>query len=114
MISFAEIASNGISRSNKFILGVRIACTLIFIPFGTLTVLAGLNLDNLWTLADVLNIICVFFNVPVLLIGFKYVKKAIDNFQTGEGTITSEMLGIDVPYWDEKAKAAKARGNVSQ
>ena len=37
-----------------------------------------------------------------------YVKRATRHFDLGDGTpFTSDVVGIDVPLWDEKAKEEK-------
>lgn len=103
MIIFAEIAANRISKSNKFIKTIRMIGALVFVPFGALSVLAGLELSNLWYISDLGNILIVFANLPLIHIGSKYAFKATEHFKKNDGTLfSSKVIGIDCPYWDEK------------
>ena len=78
---------------------------LFVIAFGVLTNIAGLDLSALWNLSDFANILIAYCNLPLLYLGFKYVKRATAHFDQQDGTpFTSEIAGIDVPTWDEKAK----------
>ncbi len=100
MILFAEISGNFISRSKKFITFIRSIGALIFVPFGCLTVLAGLELGNLWYISDLVNIIVVYANVPILLLGSNLVFKALDNYnKTNGGKFCSLDIGIETEYW---------------
>ena len=102
-ISFAEICAKRISTNKTFINCIRILC-LVVISFGVLTNIAGLDLSALWNLSDFANILITYCNLPLLYLGFKYVKRATDHFDKKDGTpFTSEVAGIDVPVWDEKA-----------
>jgi len=102
MISFAEISANFLSRRPGFILGIRILGSLVFVPFGALTVLAGLELSNLWNLSDLMNIIMVFLNVPILLVGGHWVYKALQHYrQTDGGRFVSAGIGLRTDYWTE-------------
>lgn len=103
-ISFTEICANRISQNKTFITVIRILC-LVVISFGVLTSIAGMDLGALWNLSDFANILIAYCNIPLLYLGFKYVKKATDHFEKNDGTpFTSDVVGIDVPVWDEKAK----------
>ncbi len=108
MISFSEIAANRIKQSKKFINGVRIVAIAVA-TFGILCNIAGLELGNLWAFSDLGNILIVFFNVPIIYIGSKYVFKATIHFKKNDGTpFTSKVIGrADCEYWDEKAKTHK-------
>ena len=100
MISFAEISSNFISKSKKFIVSVRVLGSLVFVPFGTLTFLAGLELPNLWAISDLMNIIMVYLNVPILLLGAHWVYRALDHYRrTDGGKFISAEIGIRTDYW---------------
>ena len=106
-MSFAEICANRISQNKIFINVIRVLC-LVVISFGVLTSIAGLDLGALWNLSDFANILIAYCNIPLLYIGFKYVKKATNHFEKKDGTpFTSEVIGIDVPVWDDKAKHKK-------
>ncbi len=105
MISFSEIAANRISKEKSFINGVRIVA-LFVAAFGILCNIAGLELGNLWAFSDLGNIIIVFFNIPIVYVGAKYVFRATEHYKKDDGTpFTSEVIGRDdCQYWDEKAK----------
>jgi len=105
MICFAEIAANRISRSGAFINFIRGLGTLVFVPFGVLCLMAGLELGNLWYISDLGNIIIVYFNLPIIHLGAKYVFRATEHFrQKDRGAFSSKVVGTSLSYWDEKAK----------
>lgn len=102
--SFTEICANRISQKRSFIIIIRILC-LIVISFGVLTSIAGLDLSSLWDLSDFANILIAYCNIPLLYIGFRYVKRATAHFEKNDGTsFTSQVVGIEVPVWDEKER----------
>jgi len=102
-ISFAEICAKRISTSPVFVTVIRVLC-LIVIAFGVLTNIVGLDLSALWNLSDFANILIAYCNLPLLYLGFKYVKRATAHFDKKDGTpFTSEIAGIEVTAWDEKA-----------
>lgn len=105
MISFSEIAANRIKQSKSFINGVRIV-SLSVATFGILCNIAGLELGNLWAFSDLGNILIVFFNVPIVYVGAKYVFKATEHFKKNDGTpFTSKVIGRDdCEFWDQKSK----------
>ena len=100
MISFSEIAANRIRQGKGFINGVRIVA-LIVAAFGILCNIAGLELGNLWAFSDLGNILIVFFNVPIIYVGAKYVFKATKHFEeNGDVDFTGEVIGReDLSYW---------------
>ncbi|QOX63795.1 alanine:cation symporter family protein [Anoxybacterium hadale] len=103
MISFAEIAVSRISKDRRVTIGIRILGACILVPFGALIVLAGIELGNLWYLSDFTNLMVVLANVPIILIGSKYVIKATDHYIRTKGErFTSEVIGIKTDYWDTK------------
>lgn len=105
--SFTEICAARITTKKSFTVGVRIL-SFIVIAFGVLTSIAGMDLSALWNLSDFANIVIAYCNIPLLYIGFKYVKRTTDHFYKNDGTpFTSEVAGIDVPLWDELAKEEK-------
>ena len=108
MISFSEIAANRISKAAICMNIVRIL-GLVVAAFGILCNIAGLDLGNLWAFSDLGNILIVFFNVPIIYIGAKYVFKATKHYKLNDGTpFTSKVIGRDdCVYWDEKAKSDK-------
>ena len=105
MISFSEIVANRISTSKVCINTVRGIC-LFVATFGILCNIAGLELGNLWAFSDLGNILIVYFNVPIVYVGAKYVFRATKHYKKNDGTpFTSEIIERDdCTYWDEKAK----------
>lgn len=104
LIAFSEIAASRISKSHKLALIIRMTGAFFFVPFGALTVLAGLELGNLWYISDFTNILLVVINVPVILIGFKYVEKATQNYVSNNGTgrFKSSEIELKTEYWDSE------------
>lgn len=88
LVSFAEICANLVSQKQVFINFIRI-CSIFFVSFGLVCNLAGLDLSDLWNLGDLANILLIYTNIPLLYIGFKYVKKLknITNKQMGKHLI---------------------------
>ena len=105
MISFSEIAANRIRKDNKFISVIR-GIALFVAAFGILCNIAGLELGNLWAFSDLGNILIVFFNVPIVYMGSKYVYRATKHYREDDGTpFTSQVIGRDdCTFWDERAK----------
>lgn len=99
MISFAEISANFISRQRSFILAIRLAGSLCFVPFGALTVLAGLELGNIWAISDLCNILMVYVNIPILMIGTPVVMKALQHYRRGSGAFVSAQHGFRTEHW---------------
>ena len=101
MISFSEIAANRIRQEKGFINGVRIVA-LVVAAFGILCNIAGLELGNLWAFSDLGNILIVFFNVPIVYVGAKYVFRATKHFkENGDVGFTGEVIGRDdLEYWN--------------
>lgn len=62
LVSFAVIAGSRITKSKTCTNLVRVLGCLIFVPIGTLCVLAGLELNNIWYVTDLINIVLVFAN----------------------------------------------------
>lgn len=105
MISFSEIAANRIRKDRGFINIIR--CIALFVAaFGILCNIAGLELGNLWAFSDLGNILIVYFNVPIVYVGAKYVFRATRHYKKNDGTpFTSKVIGRnDCRYWDEKAR----------
>ena len=100
MISFSEIAANRIRQEKGFINGVRIVA-IVVAAFGILCNIAGLELGNLWAFSDLGNILIVFFNVPIIYAGAKYVFGATKHFEeNGNTDFTGEVIGRDdLEYW---------------
>ena len=84
-----------------------VRCIGLFVAaFGILCNIAGLELGNLWAFSDLGNILIVFFNVPIVYVGAKYVFRATRHYKKNDGTpFASEVIGRnDCVYWDEQAK----------
>ncbi|QHI72408.1 alanine/glycine:cation symporter family protein [Aminipila terrae] len=117
MIIFAEISANMISKDKKFIMGIRLLGSLFFVPFGVLTVLANLQLGNIWYLVDLMNIFLVFINVPIILKGSKYVFKALEHYNRTdgkEGFVSARDIGLETSYWTEEAQLARDQFHSKQ
>lgn len=105
MISFSEIAANRIRKDKICINTVR--CIALFVAaFGILCNIAGLELGNLWAFSDLGNILIVYFNVPIVYVGARYVFRATRHYKKHDGTpFTSKVIGRDdCEFWDKKAK----------
>jgi AGCS family alanine or glycine:cation symporter len=110
MISFSEIAANRIRKDAVCINIVR--CIALFVAaFGILCNIAGLELGNLWAFSDLGNILIVYFNVPIVYVGAKYVFRATRHYKKNDGTpFTSAVIGRDdCTFWDEKEKNRRKR-----
>lgn len=100
MISFAEISANFISRAPSFILFIRLLGSMLFVPFGALTVLAGLELGNLWAISDLTNIVMVYLNIPILMLGSPLVFKALAHYRQTKGAkFISASIGLETEHW---------------
>ena len=114
LIAFSEIAATRISKNKSLAMGIRLTGALFFVPFGALTVLAGLELGNLWYIADFTNILLVVVNVPVILLGFKYVQKAADHYISSDGeAFTSDCIGIETEFWNSKNSDKKKTSKIN-
>lgn len=105
-LTYTEIAANKISRSKGFINFVRALGAVFFVPLGTLTVLAGLQLDNLWYVSDLINVVLVFINIPTLIAARNIIKNAYRNYKESDGRrFVSSDIGIETEVWSEAARA---------
>ena len=101
-MSFTEICASRISTKKSFINFIRILCVSV-VSFGILTSISGLDLEALWNLSDFANILIAYCNIPLLYLGFKYVKRTTDHYEANDGSpFNSQVVGIDIPVWDEK------------
>ena len=104
MINFSEIAANRIRKSAVCINFVR--CVALFVAaFGIVCNIAGMELGNLWAFSDLGNILIVYFNIPIVYVGSKYVFRATKHYKKNDGTpFTSEVIGRDdCTFWDERS-----------
>ncbi|SES89715.1 alanine/glycine:cation symporter family protein [Thorsellia anophelis] len=104
MISFAEISANYISKKDSFILFIRILGACVFVPFGVITVLADLRLSNLWNITDLTNLMMVYLNIPILLLGAPLVYQALKHYLENEKNKqlqfdSDNVLGVKTEYW---------------
>ena len=54
------------------------------------------------------NILIVFANIPLLYLGSAYVFKATKHYKKDDKTpFTSEIIGTQCQYWDERANSKK-------
>ncbi|QQS17064.1 MAG: amino acid carrier protein [Neisseriales bacterium] len=111
MISFAEISANFISKKPAFILCIRVLGSLIFVPFGALTLLSGRELGNLWVITDLTNILMVYLNIPLLIIGTPIVCKVLKHYRQtgGKSFLSQQELGIYTDYWTTSQTQFKAK-----
>lgn len=104
-LTYTEIAANKISKSKGFISFSRALGALFFVPLGTITVLAGLQLDNLWYVSDLINVILIFINIPTLIAGRNIVMKAYKNYKTGGGKrFVAVDIGIESEVWSKEQR----------
>lgn len=107
-VVFAEIAANKISKSKGFINFIRGLGAVIFVPLGTLTVLAGLQLDNLWYVSDLINVLLVLINIPTLIMGSKYIMRAYEDYIKSDGRrFVSANIGVETDVWADKSENNK-------
>lgn len=96
MIAFIEVCSTEISKAKSFSVFTKIISSVIFVPFGVVCVWTGMQLDNIWVISDLVNLMMVIINIPLILIGGKYVKKALNHYESNYHKIQSdEGYGFD-------------------
>lgn len=113
LVSFASIAGTKISKGNVCKNIVRVLGALIFVPFGTLCVLAGLELDNIWYVTDLINIALVFCNAPIILFGGKYAIRALKDYTKNNGRrfVAKDIgLELDTDIWTEEERQKQEIG----
>ncbi len=100
LVLFAEISVNCITRDKKAIMAIRGLGAIVFVPFGVLSVLAGLELGNVWYISDMVNIMVVYSNVPILIVGRHIILKTLDHYEHSNGEkFVSKDIGIETEYW---------------
>lgn len=103
-VSFSEISAARISSRKCNIVLVRLLC-LFVAAFGMVCNMAGYNLSNLWAFSDLGNILIVYFNLPLLYLGFRYVRRATAHYRKRDGTAFSESVaGTELDEWREPAE----------
>ncbi|MGL5100943.1 MAG: alanine:cation symporter family protein, partial [Fusobacteriaceae bacterium] len=81
MIAFIEICATEISKKRGVSIFFKVISSLIFVPFGVLCVWTGLELDNIWVISDLTNLMMVAINIPLIFLGRKYVKESLKNYE---------------------------------
>ena len=110
LVSFAVIAGTRITKAAKCVNIIRILGALVFVPIGALCVLAGLELNNIWYVTDLINIVLVFINAPIILYGARYVYKALKNYvETDGGRFVAADIGLESDIWTEEARKASSK-----
>ncbi len=100
LVLFAEISVNCITRDKKAIMAIRGLGAIVFVPFGVLSVLAGLELGNVWYISDMVNIMVVYSNVPILIVGRHIILKTLNHYEHSNGKkFVSKDIGIETEYW---------------
>ena len=84
MIAFIDISATEISRKKIFLISMKLISSLIFIPFGVMCVWSGLELDNIWVISDFTNLVMVFINVPLILLGFNFAEKSLKGYELNQ------------------------------
>lgn len=117
LVSFAVIAGTRITKKKACTNTIRAIGTMIFVPAGTLCVLAGLELNNIWYLTDLINIVMVFINAPIILFGSRYAYKALKNYvNTGGRRFVSSEIGVESDIWteEERIRIEEADKNIAR
>lgn len=105
-VTFSEISAARISPRKGNIVFVRILC-LTVAAFGMVCNMAGYNLSNLWAFSDLGNILIVYFNIPLLYLGFRYARKAMAQYRKSGGKgFTEKTVGLQLDYWKDSDSAA--------
>lgn len=103
MITFTDICATEISKTKGFSIFIKIIAALIFVPFGVLCKWNNLGLDNIWVISDLVNLMMVFINVPLILLGVNIVKKALKHYEANEDDeFTGSKIGLDLIEWQDK------------
>lgn len=98
-ITFSEISANRISSAKSFIFAVRLLAIFVA-AFGIFCHIAGYDLSNLWAFSDLGNIIIVYCNIPMLYLGFRYVKKATEHYiHVDKNHFDSSLIGLETDCW---------------
>jgi len=104
-VSFSEISAARISPRRGNIVFVRVLCLLVA-AFGMVCNMAGYNLSNLWAFSDLGNILIVYFNIPLLYLGFRHVRAALAHYRRRDGTpFTQQVVGARLDDWQETLPA---------
>ena len=84
---------------------VRFLGAFVFCPIGCITVISGLQLDNLWGISDLNNVVFVFINVITIFVGAKYAFAALKDYVQTEGApFTEDRIGLSGTVWTKDRK----------
>lgn len=100
-ISFSKICATRISKSNFFINFITILCIFV-IAFGIGAHITGLDLAALWQLSDLANILMVFVNIPLLYLGFKYIKRSFEHYEKGGENFNESVVKTKLECWNSR------------
>lgn len=107
-IIFCEISASKISGSAKMTKVIRVMSVFVMVPAGCLSVLSGLELGNMWSISDLINVTFIFINVPTILIGGKIALKALKDYVDTDGEpFVSERIGIETSIWTKDFAKSK-------
>ncbi|MFQ7401164.1 MAG: alanine:cation symporter family protein [Neglectibacter sp.] len=104
-IVFCEISATKITGNPKIRYVVRFLGAFVFCPIGCITVISGLQLDNLWGISDLNNVVFVFINVITIFVGAKYAFAALKDYVQTEGApFTEDRIGLSGTVWTKDRK----------
>ena len=67
-------------------------------------------MNNIWDVTDLINIVLVFINAPIILYGARYVYKALKNYvETDGGRFVAADIGLESDIWTEEARKASSK-----
>lgn len=105
-LTFSEMCAKRICKGRVFLTFIKLGCIFV-VAFGVLANFAGMDLSSLWSLSDMANILMVYANIPLLYIGFKYVKKSFNHYKktlnskNPEDKFSGKTIGIKLDVWDK-------------
>lgn len=103
MIAFIDVCASEISKTKPFSIFTKLISSGLFVPFGVICVWTGMELDNIWVISDLVNLMMVFINVPLVLLGINIVRKSLQHYEKNDGTeFNGEVIGMNLEYWDNK------------
>ena len=82
---------------------IRILSVFVMVPVGCLSVLSGLELGNMWSISDLINVVFIFINVPTVLVGGNIAVRALKDYVLTNGKpFDSRRIGIETSTWTEE------------
>ena len=79
MISTTEVAITRITNKNLYKIIIRLICIFVA-SFGVICNALKIDFSNLWVISDLADIFLVYIIIPLIVIGFKYVKQSLDDY----------------------------------